>query len=121
MVLETIGERGKHSSILPDMNHYKTSDGQRVTQPEIERRMREAKRQLLQNQIFDFSYNFCEECGHNGSGTRLDCSHIISILRAKQMNQIELCWDVNNLSVLCRPCHEKRDKLNIQFNENTKK
>jgi 5-methylcytosine-specific restriction endonuclease McrA len=104
------------------MNHYKCSNGDRVTQPEIERKMREAKRQLLQNQIFDFGYNFCEQegCGNNGSGTRLDCSHKISILKAKQMNQTELAWDVNNLNVLCRACHEKKDGLNIQH-ENTKK
>ena len=80
--------------------------------------MREAKKQLLQNQIFDFGFNFCEECGRNGSGTRLDCSHKISMKVAKETGRTELCWDINNMNVLCREHHEERDKLNIQFNEN---
>lgn len=96
-------------------NTYKDSQGNRYTQPEIERRVREAKKQLLQNQLFDFQYNFCEECGHNGSGTRLDCSHTISLKEAKESGRTELSWDVSNLRVLCRNCHSEYDKNNLKF------
>lgn len=97
------------------MNTYKTSSGKRYTQPEIEKKIREAKKQLLQNQLFDFGYNFCEECGHNGSGTRLDCSHTISVKKAKENGQTELCWDVSNLRVLCREHHSEYDQNNLQW------
>lgn len=95
---------------------YQTSTGQRVTQSQIESRMRVAKENVIQAQLDEHGYNFCVECGKNGNGTRLDMSHNISIKSAKEQGKTELCWDEENIKVRCRSCHEKLDKLILQFN-----
>lgn len=97
------------------MNTYQTSQGERVTQSQIDSRIRKAKAQALENQFEEHGWNFCEECGHNGSGTRLDCSHDISVKKAKENGMTEQCWNVGNITILCRSCHQKKDKLNLQF------
>lgn len=99
------------------MNTYSTSTGERFTQSQIEKKIKEAKAEALQKQIDEFEYNFCEQCGHNGSGTRLDCSHDISVKRAKEEGRTEQCWNLKNIIIRCRSCHQKHDKLNTQFNK----
>lgn len=97
------------------MNTYSTSTGERFTQSQIDRKITEAKAKALQKQIDEFDYNFCEQCGRNASGTRLDCSHDISVKRAKEEGKTEQSWDVKNIVIRCRSCHQKHDKLNLQF------
>jgi hypothetical protein len=96
-------------------NTFGCSDGSRVTTRQIEEKMRVAKAQLLQNQFEEFGYNFCEECGNNGSGKRLHCSHDISVKKAKEEGKAELCWKVGNMTVLCEDCHQVKDGLDIQW------
>ena len=96
-------------------NTYSTSTGERLTQSQLDSRIRKAKAELLENQFNDFGYNFCEECGRNANNTRLDCSHDISVKKAKENGQAELCYKVGNMTVLCRDCHQKKDKLNLHF------
>ena len=97
------------------MNTYATSTGERFSQSQIERKITEAKAKALEKQRDEFDYNFCEQCGKNASGTRLDCSHDISVKRAKEEGKTELCWDIRNIIIRCRPCHQKHDKLDLQF------
>ena len=97
------------------MNTYKTSTGEKFTQSQIERRITEAKGKALQKQMDNHDYNFCEQCGKNASGTRLDVSHDISVKKAKESGQSEQCWNVANLTILCRQCHKIKDGLNLQF------
>ena len=101
------------------MNHYHTSSGERLTQSQVESRIRKAKAKALENQFNEYDYNFCEECGKNANNTRLDCSHDISVKKAKEEGKTELCWDVRIIVIRCRGCHQKKDKLNLQFNEHT--
>lgn len=96
------------------MNTYSDSEGNRYTQSQIDSRIRKAKAQLLENQINDFGYNFCEQCGKS-RGDYLDCSHDISVKKAKDEGNTELCWKVGNMTVLCRTCHQAKDKLHVQF------
>ena len=96
---------------------YSTSTGERVTQGQIESRMRTAKENVLKAQFDEYNYNFCVECGKNSNGTRLDMSHDISIKSAKEQGKTELCWDENNIKVRCRECHQKLDKLILKFNQ----
>ena len=49
------------------MNHFRCSDGTKVTKAYIDRKVTEAKRLKIQNQLDDYGYNFCEECGINAS------------------------------------------------------
>lgn len=46
----------------------------------------------------------CEECGHDGSNSRLELSHII----AHDGNPV-YAFDPNNLKTLCAKCHRKHD------------
>lgn len=95
-------------------NTYKTSDGQRFTNSQIDIKIRQAKAKKIQNMLNEHSYIFCEQCGVS-SGTHLDCSHDISVKRAKEEGKTEQCWNVKNITILCRKHHQEKDKLNTQF------
>lgn len=92
------------------MNTYKCSDGTRLKQSVIERLITKAKAEKVRQQFDEHGYNFCEECGIS-SGTYLDCSHDISVKKAKEIGSTELCFDVKNITMLCRKCHQIKDKL----------
>lgn len=96
-------------------NTYRCSSGERFTQTQIDAKIRVAKAKVLENQLDEYGYNFCEQCGRNASGTRLDCSHDISVKKAKEEGKTEQCWNVKNIIIRCRSCHQKHDKLNLQF------
>lgn len=96
------------------MNHYKTSTGERIGKSEIDRRIREAKEKKLNLQLEEHGYNFCEDCGRSG-GEYLDCSHVVSVKKCQDEGMVELAYDVGNIRVLCRPCHQRHDKNGVQF------
>jgi hypothetical protein len=107
-------------------NHFTTSDGERVSSKEIDKRIHKAKAELLQNQLDSYGYNFCEECKIDAEhGIRvptdmahqiLDCSHTKPVSECKKDGEVELSWDVNNLRVLCRFHHNKHDNSGLRFN-----
>ena len=99
------------------MNHYFTSTGERVSKAEIDRKVRKAKELVIEAQKDLYGYNFCQVCGRNGSQTYLDCSHIVSVDECQKTRRAELAWAPANIQVLCRKCHQKRDKLNLQFSK----
>ncbi|ELM3651211.1 hypothetical protein RYR30_002255 [Flavobacterium psychrophilum] len=99
-------------------NTYQTSTGERFTQPQIEAKIKQAKAKKLQKMIDDFSFVMCEQCGAS-SGIHLDCSHDISVKKAKEEGKTEQCWNVGNITILCRKCHQKKDGLNTQFKQKT--
>ena len=92
------------------MNSYECSNGTRLKQSVIDRLITKAKAQKVREQFEDYQHNFCEECGIS-SGTYIDCSHDISVKEAKESGRTELCFDVNNITMLCRKCHQIKDKL----------
>lgn len=96
------------------MNSYQMSNGERVLQSTIESRIKKAKATLIEIQFIDHGYNFCEQCGQS-SGTYLDCSHDISVKQAKENGQTEQCWNIGNMKILCRKCHQEKDGLNMKF------
>lgn len=101
------------------MNHYFTSEGERLTQSQLDYRIREAKAKVLKNQFEEHGYNFCEQCGINANGAgKLDCSHDISVKKAKEMRKAELSYDTRIIVIRCRKCHEAHDKLNLQYSSN---
>ena len=83
------------------MNHYWMSDGELISQRRIDAKIRKAKKQKLDAQVNEFGYNFCEDCGRNGNGTYLDCSHDIAVKKA----EIEMAWNLDNITIRCRDCH----------------
>lgn len=93
------------------MNTYSCSNGTRVKQSTIDRNIKIAKGNALEKQLEDFDHNFCYDCGKNAIATYLDCSHEISVKEAKESGRTELCWDINNIRIRCRNCHQIHDKL----------
>lgn len=96
------------------MNTYRTSTGERLTQGQIDYRITQAKGEVVKRQFEDHGYNFCEQCGRS-SGTYLDCSHDISVKKAKDEGITEQCYNPGNITILCRSCHAEKDKNHVQF------
>lgn len=90
-------------------NTYQTSDGQRFKKSIIDQKIKQAKARKLEEMMDDYGYHFCEECKTNQG--RLDCSHTISVKQAQEEGQSELAWDVENIKIRCRSCHQKLDLL----------
>lgn len=98
------------------MNHYFTSEGERVSQSTVDYRIKKAKAEALKNQHDEHGYNFCESCGVNANHSgKLDCSHDISVKKAKESGKTEQCWNVGNITILCRKCHQNKDGLDLKF------
>lgn len=95
---------------------YSTSTGERLTTSQIDTRTTLAKGILLDNQRQEYGYNFCTECKRNDCKP-LDCAHDISVKEAKETGRAELCWDINNMKIIGRRHHAKKDGLNLQWNK----
>lgn len=92
------------------MNFYKTSSGEYISKSIIDRKIREAKQKKISEMTEKYGYLFCEECHRNAStGIPLDCSHNIPVGECEKIGRSELSWDVNNITIRCRMCHNKHD------------
>jgi len=96
------------------MPTYSDDKGNRYTTQQIDSKMRKAKEIILELQFLDYGYNFCTKCKRNDCKP-IDVSHNISVKKAKETGNAQLCWDLDNLEILGRKCHAKKDKLNIQW------
>ncbi len=94
------------------MNTYSDSFGNRYTTPQIERRIKKAALEKLEQQFLGHGYNFCQSCFRNDCKP-IDVSHTISRKQAKEDGCVEVLWDLENLEILGRECHKIKDKLNI--------
>ena len=93
---------------------YSDSDGNRYTTSQIELNIKKNALLLLDMQFLEDGYNYCERCKRNDCKP-IDVSHTISRKKAKEDGCVELLWDFDNLEILGRKCHKKKDKLNLQF------
>lgn len=98
------------------VNSYRDSQGNIWTSDQIERKVRQAKKEKHEQIIDEYGYPFCEEvgCGKNANaGEPIDCSHDISVDKCKNTSQypLELAWDVNNITLRCRTHHRAHDNL----------
>ena len=92
-------------------NKYYDSSGNSYTQSKINSNITKAKAQKIDNMNLEYGFIFCEDCKKNSScGESIDCSHDISVQKAKNERLVELCWNVNNITMRCRTCHRKYDK-----------
>ena len=92
------------------MNTYGSSNGQRYTTEQIERKIKKAALELLEMQFIQYGYNFCEHCKRNDCKP-IDVSHTVSRKKAKETGIVEVLWDYDNLEILGRRCHQIKDKL----------
>lgn len=86
------------------------------SQMDINRKETEAKKRLRHNQYQEHGFAFCVKCGVNSNYSIIDCSHHKSKLWCKNNSEIELIWNIENMELICRKCHQKKDKLDTQFN-----
>ena len=91
---------------------YSDSNGNRYTTDQIEARIKKAGLEKLEIQFLDHGYNFCEQCNRNDDKP-IDVSHTVSRKKAKENGEVEILWDLDNLEILGRKCHKKKDGLNI--------
>jgi hypothetical protein len=95
-----------------DTNSFYMSNGEKILKKVIDRKVREAKRMVLQVQLDEFGYNFCVDCKINASsGVYIDCSHTISVNKCQKDGMSELAFDESNIIPRCRNCHAKLDNL----------
>ncbi|MFW5871755.1 MAG: hypothetical protein ACOCUT_01475 [bacterium] len=92
------------------MSNYKDSNGNKYSKAEIDRMVRDAKEKKIGSFIDEHGYIFCEDCGRSG-GVRFDCSHQIGVDRCQKEGRSKLAWDIDNIKIRCRKCHQKHDKL----------
>lgn len=105
------------------MNFFKTSDGNRISKAEIDRKVRHAKADIIRYQKDWHGFNFCEDCREFGIPenadymelTMLDCSHDKSVDWCQKNGCAELAWDRSNIRIRCRYHHRIKDKLNLRF------
>ena len=90
------------------MNHYYTSNEERIAKSVIDAKVRKAKSNALSEQFWEFGYNFCVDCLRS-TGVYLDCSHTISVDEAQKTRRAELAYDKDNIKVRCRTCHIEHD------------
>lgn len=101
------------------MNYYRDSQGNRYSSVQVDRKIREAKKQRLQIQIDEIGYNRCEECKQNDC-LPIDCSHDKSVKWCKENGCVELAWDTSNITPTGRNCHRKKDTNTIMSGKNEK-
>jgi len=92
------------------MNTYSDSNGKRYTTPQIEQRIKKSALEVLDMQFLEFGYNFCQRCKRNDDKP-IDVSHTISRKTAKENGNVEVLWSDENLEILGRKCHKKKDLL----------
>ena len=76
------------------MNHYFTSDGQRLTEGQIAYKLTASYQRTMGEGI-------CEGCG----GYATCHAHIIPKARCKQLRKAELIWDEKNFFPSCHRCN----------------
>lgn len=103
------------------MDTYFGSDGTKYTRDEVQRYVKNAKKRKLELFKEEHGYHFCEHIKDNGkmcgrsSGMPLDMSHTESVRVSRINRRIELAWDIENIKIRCRDCHQVHDKLNVQW------
>lgn len=98
------------------MGTYRCSDGTRISQSTLDYRIRKAKAKKLQQMLDKYGYIFCEECKKNDCKP-VDCSHDKSVQDCKNEGKTEMAYDVDNITMRGRPCHQKHDKSGLKFTE----
>jgi len=93
---------------------YSDTEGNRYTTTQIEWRIKRAALLILDLQFIEFGYNFCQECKENNDKP-IDVSHTISRKKAKEDGCVEILWDIDNLEILGRQCHKRKDRLTIGY------
>lgn len=96
------------------MGTYKLSNGDRITQKELDRKIRLAKKQKLSDWVISKGYPYCSVCERNDCQP-IDMAHTISVKECKESGRSELAFDPRNIWPVGRKCHQKQDGLALQW------
>ena len=80
------------------------------TSAEVDALIRKAKAMKKEQMLDEHGYLECFDCKRS-SGVRLDMSHDLSVKACKESREVQLAWDVNNITIRCRDCHMTHDGL----------
>lgn len=94
------------------MNTYSDSFGNRWTTQQIDRLSANTAKELIQEQLDEFGYNFCTKCKRNDCKP-IDVSHKMSRKKAKELGCVEILWSKPNQQILGRECHKQFDGLTL--------
>lgn len=92
------------------MNHYHTSTGERVTQGQIDARLKKSYRQNESDYV-------CQSRGVNCQTSPCDHDHSISQKRCKELHKAELIYDPENWVISCRACHSEHESWKSGLNQ----
>ena len=87
------------------MNTYEISSGERLSKSVIDKRVKKAKENYINDFRDKHGYLFCERTKR--VDCVLDCSHIISVKACQNMGRSELAYSLDNIELLSRKEHEK--------------
>jgi hypothetical protein len=105
----------KHS----ENNTWEASDGTRYTSQEVAKNIHDAKARKKGKMMAVHGYFYCEDCGRTDCEPPFDMSHEVSVDMCKKKGMVELAWDdVNNLKLRGRKCHQRKDRLDLQWTAN---
>jgi hypothetical protein len=91
-------------------NKVTCSNGEKFTRAQAEVKIRKAKQEKLDQFFLEHGYYFCEECKRNDCKP-IDCSHNVSIDECFKTGRAEMAWDINNITLRGRKCHQKHDGM----------
>lgn len=94
------------------MARYPMSNGEYIEKSVIDYRVRQAKAKKHEQHIDEHGYPFCTTCKNNDCKP-IDVAHIISVDECQKTGRSELAWNLTNMVIEGRKCHEKRDNLFI--------
>ena len=98
-------------------NSYKMSNGEYVKKSVIDRKVRQAKTIVLQQQIDEFGWNFCKICERNDC-LPVTCMHLEGVDSCQKNGRAEKAWDITNIIPAGIRCHAKYDKNDVRLNFN---
>tara|TARA_X000001382_G_scaffold25412_3_gene15986 strand:+ start:975 stop:1463 length:489 start_codon:yes stop_codon:yes gene_type:complete len=101
---------------VSETNSYFSSDGTRYSRSEVDKKIKNAKKEIIQEQLDEFGYNFCVDCKINANaGVSIDCSHTKSVSDCINDGVLELAWYKPNIKPRCRDCHNKIDGNDVRL------
>ncbi len=111
-------KQGKIKNVS-DRNKFNQSDGTKISAKTLKVYITLAKAAKIAEMMDNYGYIFCEDCNEFGYPHGpinemelkiIDCSHQISVKEAKESGKAELCYDIDNIRMLCRIHHKIHDK-----------
>lgn len=101
-------KRVKRIPQVSKTNKITTSTGEIMSRAEFDNRIKRAKAKRIQINLDKYGYIVCEDCKRNDCKP-IDCSHDKSVKECIEQGVAELAYDVENITMRGRKCHNIHD------------